>query len=285
MGKTFWPVFVIVAALSTALTWTFAPTLGACLPDSARKGIIDAVRTCSGRTPSPAVPAPTLVEPQPTAPSTTDLDELPSRKGIVQADPQSATWGVLYRNTLVSGLDGELIGTVRGGRFFLIERRFTEDTLQLVGNFTPRRLPRRAVIPAVNLYCFTGSPNDLSERQRKCLRMYYELLADAEDLKTKLLRETSEKSPYYKPAAEALRAFRAKAAEVEKLSNGDMEANHKAKFELTQLRAKVQELNQKHKDWKSQHAAEVPDPEQDPEYQKIIRAAKSYAGPIGGMTY
>lgn len=292
MAKNFAPTFVIVAALCVSLTWVFAPTIGRKLPAATRASIVAAVRSLTGRkapvdtavATAPANAAEEADAPQ-RQPVPDEIDDLPSRKGIEQADPERATWGVLRRNTIAMGLDGDPMGKVRGGRFFVIERRFTEDGLKLVGNFTPLRLPRRAVLPAVNLYCFTGSPSSLSERQRKCLRMYYELMADAEELKEKLMREASAKSPYYKPAAEALAAFREKAAKAEKNSSHASETNRQATYELAQLRQKVQELNQKHKDWKVQHAAELPDPEQDPDYQMLLRSAKSYAKPIGGMTY
>jgi len=283
-------VFVIVAALSASLTWVFAPKLGAHLPKTVRSSIVRTVRSITGK-PAPAAvarPVPTAV-PEMVVSTPQDpaekLDDLPSRKGIVQCDPEKATWGVLFRNTTAEGLDGEMLGTVKGGRFFVIERRFTEGGLKLVGNFTPRRLPRRVVLPAAHVYCFTGSPSDLSEHQRKCLRMYYELLAEAEVRKERILKAASDKSPYFKDAADALTAFRRKASEAEKLSSKDTEANRKATYELAQLRIKVQELNEKHKTWKAEHAAEFPTPETDEEYQKLLRAAKSYAGPIGGMTY
>ena len=52
-NRTFWPVFVIVAALSVATVWRFSPELGQHLPDSVRASI------CSlfGRTATVSAPA------------------------------------------------------------------------------------------------------------------------------------------------------------------------------------------------------------------------------------
>lgn len=323
MGKNFLPKFVIAAALTTALIWRLAPAIDAKLSPDARDKVHAAIRACTGRgvfidrdklppflaflgserprdpnevdvsypneAPAREMPVGTATSTNPPAKptdSTVDLDELPSRKGIVQTDPETATWGVLNRVTLAMGLDGDPIGTVKGGRFFLIERRFHDDDgFKVVGNFTPRRLARQVILPAVNLYCFTGDPSKLSDRQRECLRKYYELRGEAEELKAKLIQKAAERSPYYKPAVAALREFRARAAQAEQNSAAASEENRQATYDLNQLRTKVQELNQKHKDWKAAHASELPDPTMDPEYIRILEVARKYAGPIGGMTY
>ena len=96
--------------------------------------------------------------------------------------------------------------------------------------------------------------------------------------------ESAKKSPYLQGAADALRELRAREKEAKKLRNADADTLRKTTYEISQLRVKVQELNQKHKEWKAEHAAELPDPEKDPAYLKIINRRRQYAGPIPGLT-
>ena len=155
----------------------------------------------------------------------------------------------------------------------------------LVGDFTPKGLGETVRVRAKSLHCFTGSPDLLSENQRKCLRMYYQLHGEAEKRKEEVLRDAAARSPYAADAAAAVAEFRDKAKEVEAAADSDGEAKRKATYELSQLRTKVQELNEKHKTWKSQHAAELPDPAKDSKYLKFLEDARQYAEPIAGMAF
>lgn len=314
MGKNFWPVFIIVAAVSLAATWRFAPVVGEKMPAANREKIRDAVAAClnhatasadaaqpaaptsdvkplgapapAAAAPKPAAPVaaaqkPAAARPAAPAPAVEEDDELPSLKGIMQVDASSATWGVLNQSTTVMGLDGEERGRVPGGRIFLIEsRERVAKGYVLTGNFYPTPMAEPVRVPAMNLYCFTGKPESLSKHQRECLRNYYQLRGEAIDFKNKLLRENAERSPYGRDAAAAKKAFDAKAKEVEEASSG---ADPKAKNELSQLHETYLSLLQKHREWKAQHAAELPDPDKNPEYLKKLQASRPYAAPIAGM--
>ena len=88
--------------------------------------------------------------------------DLPSTRGVMQADPKLATWGVVNQTTDLETLRGRDLGTVPGGRFFIIERRIRhEKGLLLAGNFWPRELAEPVQILASNLYTFSGRPDDL----------------------------------------------------------------------------------------------------------------------------
>ena len=321
MGKNFWPIYIIVAAVLLAATWQFSPMVGEKLPPSARESIRGLVRTCLGHDtaassaaavpaapaaerpnairplapaaqpaaqkpvaaqPAAARPAATVV-PKPAAVSAAEEDELPSLKGVMQADAATATWGVLNQVTTVEGLDGEEKGSVAGGRIFLIDsRESTKKGMWLIGNFSPTPMPEPVRVPAMNLYCFTGKPESLSQNQRNCLRMYYQLRGEALVRKNEVLRQNAARSPYGKDAAAAQKAFAAKAKQVEESSTGD---NPAAKNELSQLREKYTALLEKHRAWKKQHEAELPDPDKDPAYLEKLQKARAYATPIAGMAF
>ena len=216
------------------------------------------------------------------------VEESPYDKGIVRVGPSAssgAKWCVLAHVTPVDGLDGKRIGSVAGGRFFLIEsRKKADDGLMLVGNFTPKKLPNTVQVAAKDVICLTGSPDDLSEKQKDGLRMYYQLSGEAETLKTQLVVKESQKNPYAVEAAEALSKLRAKEAEARRQAD-DADSNRNATYDIAPLAEKVRSLNKRAKEWKEAHASEISDPEKDPAYLKIIKQRKQYAEAIPGLAF
>ena len=159
----------------------------------------------------------------------------------------------------------------------------TSFLIGATGTFIPKTKSQTVRIPVDKISCFSGVPGFLSTNQQTCLRKYYELTGEAEALKAKLMREAAKKSPYLQDAADALRELRAKEKSVEKMRSADADTLRKTTYEISQLRVKVQELNQKHKEWKAEHAAEMPNPTDDPAYREILEKRRRYAGPIPGL--
>ena len=305
MGKYFWPLFIAVAALSCAAVWRFVPDVRerVCgVVDSIRGGdtvaqerdppgeaaLQDTGSVAQERDPpEEAVRQAPDADAQKRAPPVRralDPNRPPAERGVRPVDPIHAAWGVLTGITPVEKLDGSPIGNVPGGRFFKIEKTIsTPSGLMVVGTFIPNKTQRTVRIPVDKISSFSGVPGFLSTNQQTCLRKYYELTGEAEALKAKLMREAAKKSPYLQDAADALRELRAKEKSVEKMRSADADTLRKTTYEISQLRVKVQELNQKHKEWKAEHAAEMPNPTDDPAYREIIEKRRRYAGPIPGL--
>ena len=305
MGKYFWPLFIAVAALSCAAVWRFVPDVRerVCgVVDSIRGGdtvaqerdppgeaaLQDTGSVAQERDPpEEAVRQAPDADAQKRAPPVRralDPNRPPAERGVRPVDPIHAAWGVLTGITPVEKLDGSPIGNVPGGRFFKIEKTIsTPSGLMVVGTFIPNKTQRTVRIPVDKISSFSGVPGFLSTNQQVCLRKFYELTGEAEALKAKLMREAAKKSPYLQDAADALRELRAKEKSVEKLRSADADTLRKTTYEISQLRVKVQELNQKHKEWKAEHAAELPDPEKDPAYLEIIDRRRHYADSIPGL--
>jgi hypothetical protein len=309
MGKYFWPVFVAVTALSCATVWRFVPSVReriCSFVDSIRDG--DAVAQERDPPGEAALQAPDAVAQERDPPGETPLqapdavaqerdppgrkavrrvldpNRPPAERGVRPVDPIHAAWGVLTGITPVERLDGSPIGNVSGGRFFKIEKTVsTPSGLMVVGTFIPKKTQQTVRIPVDKISSFSGVPGFLSTNQQVCLRKYYELTGEAEALKAKLMREAAKKSPYLQDAADALRELRAKEKSVEKMKSADVDTLRKTTYEISQLRVKVQELNQKHKEWKEEHAAELPDPEKDPAFLEIINRRRRYAEAIPGL--
>ena len=313
MGKYFWPIYVAVASVSCALVWRFAPALGSSLPPAVRARICHAVDS------TVAVFSDTAVEQKPASPDALeqeldaaeaaaasgdppvgskdapalggkrapalDPNRPPAERGVRPVDAIHAKWGVLTGVTSVEKLDGTSIGDVSGGRFFKIKKTIsTPSGLMVTGTFVHQKTKQTVRIPIDRINCLSGGPGYLSTNQQDCLRMYYQLTGEAEALKARLMRDAAKKSPYLQDAANALRELRAREKNVEKLKGADADTLRKTTYEISQLRVKFQELNQKHETWKEEHAAELPDPEKDPAYLEIINRRRRYADSIPGLT-
>ena len=306
MGNSFWPIYIAVASISCALVWRFAPVLGERLPADVRERICAAVDSVASQSERPPkndsalkddyiyleesdTNAVAILSPEPVsapAPTVRDNDPSPKRRGVFPVDATHATWGVVNRISHVEELDGKSIGTVPGGSFFKVKKAVpTPDGLKITGTFVSKKLTRPVRILAENLSCFSGQPSFLSTNQQTCLRMYYQLTGEAEAQKDKATNAAASKSPFLRDAAAALRQLRAREKAAMTMKTADVDTLRKVTYEISQLRDKVNDLNQKHRDWKAEHAAELPDPEKDPAYLEILRQRQSYAEPIRDLLF
>ena len=297
MGKRFWLVYVAVASVSGALVWRFAPMLGDYLPADVRTRIRNVFETVIA--PEVAAGVADQVAADAASADAADADaaraaasrrpaqdpnRTPAQRGVRPVDPIHAAWGVLTGITPVEKMDGSPIGKVAGGRFFKIKDTIsTPSGLMVTGMFMPQKTEQTVRIPADRLNSLSGVPGFLSTNQQVCLRMYYQLTGEAEALKEKLLSDAAKRSPYLQAAADALRELRAREKAAKRLKAPDADTLRKTTYEISQLRVKVQELNQKHKEWKAEHAAEIADPEKDPVYLEILNRRRGYAGAIPGL--
>ena len=279
MGKFFWLTFIVVASVSGALVWHFAPTLGERLPPEVRRQICRAVDATLAQF-TRLAQFTGKDHPSGAAARQDDAGAQPRVRPVDLAEPDAA-WGVLNCITPVEELDGKPIGNVAGGKIFLIKETIsTPDGLKVTGTFDSTNLTRTVRIPAKNLSSFSGQPTDLSDDQRTSLSMYYQLTGEAEARKAKVKLKALEKNPYLQNLNKAVEQLRAREAAAKKLNTTDLDAQRKMTYEISQLRTQVHEISQKHKDWVVQHAAELPDPEKDPAYLEILRKRDACVEPI-----
>ncbi len=273
-----WPILVIVLSVVIAGVWKLAPIVYSKIPPSVLESIRrDAARSYLNRTPTPAESASGSVD------STSADNLIPTPANAVEpCSPKIATWGVLRRETTVKAVKGRrTLGTVKGGRFFVVGRRTGIDgETVFVGNFTPQAMDEAVYVPQDALVYFTESPDDLTGEQRACLRSYFELEGEVAKISEKHLQVVAERSPYAKEAAKALRELRKLqlAARTRKFESED--DRQTTVYELSSRQLKVSELNQRHKEWKARHASELPDPEKDPEIISIRQRQQAFKGPI-----
>lgn len=316
MGKNFWPLFIIAAALSAAAIWTQTPRYVTVLPEGLRAAFRSYVRQAQGLgdlgeqvaaqteeknkpvqllggTTAPATPPPTAT-PAPSAspiaakpPAPPEAPRAPfaspaDNKGVKVVNTSSADWCVLMRSTPIQTLDEKPLGTASGGRFFVIERRARSGGGKVfIGNFTPKRLSQPVQIDSRHALSLSGSPDDLSTAQLHALKMYYQLRGEAIDYLDEVRRTKGDcASPIYKKLVEAerIRDFRDK--ELKQMSGlkGDQRAVELE--ELEKLKRKAADLRAQHESWKRAHAAQIADPTRDPHYQGLVREYRRYAGDL-----
>ena len=275
MGMKFLATYVALAAGSGALVWYFAPTIGEKLPLEVRARICSVVDSTTSLFKGLSKSEKPISTPQ----NGKVVQQKSAR--VRPVDLKDATWGVLKRVTPVEELDGKPIGNAPSGRFFMIKETVSATNgLKVAGTFISQKITRTVRIPADNIYCFSGTPDLLPTNQLASLGKYYQLAGEAEALRSKLQQGASS-SPYLQDAAAALRQLRSlEKTAAERKSTADADTLRKITYEVSRLRVKVQELNQKHKDWKAKHASQQPDPEKDPAHVKILRQLEKCAEPI-----
>ncbi len=273
-----WPILIIVLSVVTAGVWKLAPIVYSWIPPSVFETIRrDAARSYLNRTSTPTEPVSDSID------STSDDNLIPTPAAVVEpCSPKVAAWGVLHRETVVKAVKGRrTLGTVKGGRFFVVGRRTGIDgETVVVGNFTPQAMDEAVYVPQDALVYFTESPDDLTTEQRACLRSYFELEGEAAKISEKHLQVVAERSPYAKEAAKALKELRKRqlATRTRKFESED--DRQTAVYELSSQQLKVSELNQRHKEWKARHANELPDPEKDPAVISIRQRQQAFKGSI-----
>ena len=254
---------------------------------------------------APAYPAqevatyrPPRPQPQEEAPRD-NYDPIPSTLGIMQTDYREAKWGIVNAITPYKALsDGEEAGNAGVGSVFVVEQRQPADGggMEFIGNFRNRPHDEPVVIPAAKLYCFTGSYDSLTPRQRAALSSYYKLRAEAEKLKREISRESGSKSPYFAKAVEAKAKWDEMVKTVESLEASlrtDKKANAsqirdklaRMKGEMAVQQAKLKELSAKHKEWKEKNPSQVVDPDEDSRIKDLRARMQGFARMIPGLAF
>ena len=238
--------------------------------------------------------APRTVEPPP-LPS----DPIPSTRGIMQTDYKDAAWGIVNAIAPYMSLaDGEEMGKAAVGAVFVIEQRqpASGGGVEFIGNFCNKPIEEPVVISASKLYCFTGSYDSLTPRQKLALQSYYRKRAEAERLKREITKEIGAKSPFFAKAVDAKEKWDAmvkKAEALEVALRTDKNANAsrirdqlaRMKGEMAVQQAKLKDLSSKHKEWKEKNSSQVGDPEDDPRMQKLRAEMQSFASAIPGLAF
>lgn len=218
-----------------------------------------------------------------------DDDLAPEFRGVAITSPAKAAWCVTKQIAPVYDAAGKPLGNVAGGRFFVVkEQKRNGREYTYFGNFVPRKLKGHETVrlPAEFAHGMTGKPTDLSKKQRRALRDFYEILGRAEEYKAKRLKEAGSKSPFFNDAMDATVKFRDKAAQYQRLKeqgkfSGDQE--REAHYKLQQLKDKAETLNAKHVQWKAEHPEAAVQPEKDAAYRELVSKSEALRGVIPGL--
>lgn len=312
-----WPIFIVFAICFSALIWKYYPSVKNTLPNEAAKrvqSLISAFRGDSGsgqssqesdeeerkvifvdqngnvisnNIPSVQAPSNTASNIETAEKENDDKKERPAAAwGINRVGTLHAKWAVLQKTTPVIKLNDEVMGNAPAGSVFFIEKRIpTASGMLFEGHFNSKKMTKKVRIDASYVISFSGDYNKLSERQKEFLKKYYELNGKAEERKTQVLKENLAKSPYLAKAAAALKKYNAASKRLKELKDMPEDFRRKATYKLSHLKSEIQELNQKHKEWKEQHRSELNDYVNDPKYIEIIAEREKFHDEIPGLAY
>jgi hypothetical protein len=289
--KFFWPLYLSSVVVGTAGVYVAAPLARPYVAGLLGKG--EAAETAPATAPalvvkpSPAA-APAVRAPLPPAAKTAapqpeeDEESPPALHGVYMASHGDRPgWGITNQRTTYYKLDGRRMGNLPGGVLFdcqkshqsskglMIECVFLESAATNTSFLVSRK----------DIFLFTGSHTNLSARQVKALKDYYQLSGKIGMRKSELLQASASKNPHFTAANTAYRAFtehteKAKALSLKRDSATELDKARledqlrEMKVAETRFRNELTAANQKFRQWKEQHAEEVAKPESDPDIKK-----------------
>jgi len=311
--KFFWPLYVSCFFIGTTGVYFAAPLarphvatfLGkkTATPQSPShleglaEAISDPAATLQPTTEIPPQSQPaTPPDPPPSEPD--DSDPPPGVHDIfVVSYGHKPEWGISIQQTSYYKLDGARLGTVSGGTFFTYkETRPSSKGAMVACKFLSGTATNLFYLIGKKDVClFTGSPADLSPRQRTALRAYYELNGKIIQRKNELLLTSSQKNPHFPEYKDAYTAYM---SHIEKgkdlLMQRDRATNaERARLELqlgemkmseARLKTAYDAAHQKFRIWKNQHASQVDNPENDPNVQKWTREKAPFHAIVPSLT-
>lgn len=307
--KFFWPIYVLTAVVGTAGVYVMAPLARPYVeavfgkPELAPPSAAAGAEHSGGlelKTVAPLPPAEEESVPsRPDKPAVADEgDEMaPAMNGIyLAARGERPVWGITFQRATYYGLDGARLGHVPGG--VLLDYR--EARVSSIGNMVECVLRENGTPSAPRLvskkdvYLFTGSYTNLSDKQRANLQAYYALSGKVGVRKVELLQAAAAKNPFFATynkayraymahidAAKALTAKRDRATEAEKTRLE--EQLREMKVAETALRTEYDAIHAKFRLWKEQHANEIAKAENDADVQKWTQEMTALRSSIPGL--
>ncbi len=271
-NSIYWPVFLIVASLSTAAVWKFAPV--APIPDDCRAWCVKMVkrvtRGAAKGNPETDVGRMSAVENRMSGETTSSS---PASAARPKTAPLSST--VAQKNDAAG--------------------RGVPDSTQSAGQSPRDRRPREAESSSPTPAPIAKAPAEvkteelaqaekaddaiaMTPAQRK--QKYEELSKKAEARRLQVLRENLTRSAEGRKALAAVKAFKELAAKVDDLKKKFGETDSRVvskRGDLLKLKDEVRRTNEAYKKWKERHPDQFIVPEADEEYRKIIGERQLYA--------
>ena len=296
--RYFWPIYLITTAVGTAGVYVAAPLARPYVPD-ALKGMMSAASVqqpleletiCEVATPSPVA----------SVAQNADSDELfPAQHGIYLARRgEKPAWGITSQQTSYYLPGGTRVGHVEGGT--LLEFRSTHTSSK--GNMVECVLlgedmaASPMLVKETDIRLFTGDYRKLSSNQLADLKMFYTLSGKIAQRKKELLQDSAQKNPHftaYQTSYNALTKHTERAKELTVRRDNAMDAERmrigetlrEMKVAEIKLRKDYDELHQKFRAWKDQHAGELATAESDTSIKQWAQQQTDLAQRVPGLVF
>ena len=271
-NSIYWPVFLIVAALSTAAVWKFAPV--APIPDDCRAWCVKMVKRV---TQSAAKGNPGTDVGRASAVESRMSQEAPPSSPVPVARPEAAPAASTAVQKNDSAKQGVIVPPQSAGR----PPRDRRPEVAKSSSPAPAPTAKAPAEVKVEELAQAEASDDaiaMTPAQRK--KKYEELSKKAEARRLQILRENLTRSEEGRKALAAVKAFKELAAKVDELKKkyGETDSRVTSKRgDLLRLKDDVRRTNEAYKRWKEKNPQKFVVPESDEEYRKIIGERQLYA--------
>lgn len=284
--KYFWPIYLSSLVIGTSGVYVAAPLA---------RPYVSGLFAPRAQQPPPAPEAPTRSLPPPVAqaapaqpaatpppPHAEEEDSPPALQGIyLAAYGDRPGWGITSQRATYYKLDGSRMGSFPGGVLFdCKDNHKSSKGVMVEGLFFQNGVTNGPfLISRKDVNLFTSSHTKLTPRQREALHTYYALSGNVGTRKNELLQASALKNPHYAEANAAYQAFLAHVEKAQELTAKRDRATELDKSLLedqlremkvaeTRLKATLEAVNQKFREWKNKHANEIAKPENDPDIKR-----------------
>ena len=258
-NSIYWPVFLIVAALSTAAVWKFAPVVP--LPEDCRAWCVRTVRgLVHARKSAAPQQSPTFAKTSTFAKAT--VDESANKPETSPQKPEA-------RNQPSPRLPPS-------PRLRWTSQRASQNPEAQ----KPETRSQKPETKVEELAQAEASDDAIAMTPAQRKKKYEELTKKAEARRLQVLRENLTRSEEGRKALAAVKAFKDFAAKVDDLKKkyGETDSRVTSKRgELLRLKDDVRRTNDAYKRWKEKNPQKFVAPEADEEYRKIIGERQLYA--------
>lgn len=300
--KNFWVIYFVTFVVGSAVVYVVAPKVGpavaACFragePSSGVEGAI---------VPGPAENAPPAAAPARPADvplKTLDEDDMsPALAGVFLARAsEPPAWGVTSHKISYYKADGSYVGTVEGGVLFDCANTITSSKGSMIEcRFLQEGMPdAQFLIGRKDAVFFIGSHKRLSKARVRALKDYYALNGKVEARKAELLEKGASQNPHFAAARVAHEAYQKNIQEAARLEQMRSKLADEKRMELEEqlrelklkeirLKKAFEEAQDKFTAWKKDHAADLPQPENDADIQAWTQEKKRLAAALPGLAF
>jgi hypothetical protein len=222
----------------------------------------------------------------------------PALEGIYYARAsEHPGWGITFQKTVCYNEKGNNLGTIEGGELLnCLKGKLTSSKGDLLECQPHSTTNAPLFIARKDAHFFTGDYTKLASKQIQMLTTYYQLNGKIVERRKKLLDDSANMNPFFQSTKTAYAALTKNIEEAKELQQKLGAATDSKKMALdeqlralkvkeTSLKLAFDEAQNKFKEWKARHAAQLPNADTDPTIRTWVAEKQKLVSSLPGLAF